>query len=181
MSSTPRDAIANLHALEVEGQFTGPPGDARMAHLALMQAIQGVIVSLERVADRQDRHDEKLGEAVETVHAIDKRLAVVESNSVSARLEKTEALLNNYIEKIEIASTVHFEKVELRVDNLEDIHHTRINALEADKDQRAGSRGTMEKVFASPTIAWIFASLMGVAYYVSQHAEAVTKVVTNVK
>lgn len=166
----PREAINNLHALEKEGQVSGPEGDQRMAHLALMQAINGVIVSLERVADRQDRHDEKLGEAVEAVHAIDKRLAVVESNSVSVRLEKIETLL-----------TTRIEKTESRIDDLEEEHHKRINELESDKDKRAGERSTLEKLFASPTLAWAIAALLGVAYAISQHGDTAVKVVTGGK
>jgi hypothetical protein len=82
------------------------------------------------------------------------------------------------LDKIEVLIKDSFEKTDLRINKLEGDHQERIDLLESDRDRKAGERGTIEKLFASPTLAWIVTALLGVAYAVTTHGEKIINTVT---
>lgn len=153
-----RDAIKGLREAETEGLKQGPSGDERMAHMALLQSMQGIATTLERVVDRQDRHDEKLDSVGDAVHAVDKRLAVVESTSVAARLDKLEAVFQTRVREVEVD-----------IEELKREHHQRLDTLEADRDRKAGERSTVEKIFTSPPLAWALTAVSAAVAYIATH------------
>ena len=142
-SATPRDPIEHLRHLEQLAGGMDSGEDNRMSHLAVLYAIKGMTDALERIADRQDRHDDKLGEVVATLHNIDKRVAAVESDSLTSRVDKLEIKLESEMDK-------------------------RVNALEVANYRRQGSMYTIGAIVSSNVFAWIIAAV-GIAAAIVIH------------
>lgn len=77
--SDPLEALKR--ALE-QGDIMVPAGDTDIARMAMIHALRAQSDVLERIAALQDKQDGALKEAVEALHSIDKRLTVIESNSL---------------------------------------------------------------------------------------------------
>lgn len=65
-------------------------GESSVGHAAIVEAIRLVGETMSRIADRQDVLSGKMAEQGETLHAIDKRLAVFENNSLATTVKDLE-------------------------------------------------------------------------------------------
>lgn len=65
-------------------------GETGVGHAAIVEALRLVGETMSRIADRQDTLSAKMAEQGETLHTIDKRLAVFESNSLSGTVKDLE-------------------------------------------------------------------------------------------
>jgi hypothetical protein len=66
-------------------------GESAVGHAAIVEALRLVGETMSRIADRQDILSGKMAEQGETLHAIDKRLAVFENNSLTSTVKSLEA------------------------------------------------------------------------------------------
>src|SRR5690348_7804217 len=66
-----------------QAEFMVPADEARMEHLAVIHALRSAADGMKRLGEQQDRHGAKLDELVTGMHSVDKRLAIIEANSLS--------------------------------------------------------------------------------------------------
>jgi hypothetical protein len=65
-----------------------PAREGDVQHLALIHALRANADAVKRVGVQQDRISDKIGTVHDLVHDIDKRLAVIEGNSLSATVSE---------------------------------------------------------------------------------------------
>lgn len=65
-------------------------GENSVGHAAIVEALRLVGETMSRIADHQDTLSSKMAEQGETLHAIDKRLAVFENNSLAGTVKDIE-------------------------------------------------------------------------------------------
>lgn len=107
------------------------PADA--AALANIEVQRLLAANLEKIATRLDRQDERwtkrFDEQAEALNRVDVRLARIESN----RLDSTVKALRTDVNS----------------------HAARIDALEAERDKRAGATGVLAWIVKSPALGWL--------------------------
>lgn len=64
-----------------------PVGETDVSNLSLIHALRATSDQMKRVADQQDRMSGKMDSVSNVVHDIDKRLAVIEGNSLSSAVK----------------------------------------------------------------------------------------------
>lgn len=63
-------------------------GDA--THLVFIHALRANADAMKRIADQQDRISSKVDGVSEGIHSLDKRMSVIEANSVTKKVERLE-------------------------------------------------------------------------------------------
>lgn len=67
-----------------------PAEQSDVTMLALIQALRSATDEMKRLGHQQDRQASSIDEVSNVVHSIDKRLAIIEANSLTHRVEKVE-------------------------------------------------------------------------------------------
>jgi hypothetical protein len=101
------ESIDRLKDLTSEAE-TKSQGD--IAQLAMLQTVRGMTDVLERIAGHQERTDQALQQVAESMHGMDKRLALMETDTAMRRVEALElptpalkAELDSRVKPLELA------------------------------------------------------------------------------
>lgn len=87
----PRRAAETLNEqLDSGGEFFVPASESQVSGLSLIHAMRTMSDGMSRLADQQDRQSSKLGEVSEVIHGMDKRLAIIEANSLARMVDEHE-------------------------------------------------------------------------------------------
>lgn len=77
-----------------------PAADTEVARMAMIHALRAQSDVLERIAALQDKQDTALKEVVDALHSIDKRLTVIENNSIDRELSDIKGRVNGHESRI---------------------------------------------------------------------------------
>lgn len=72
-----------------------PASESEATHLVLIHALRSNADAMKRVADQQDRISGKVDSVSEVIHDMDKRLAVIEANSLSTKVANIDERLTD--------------------------------------------------------------------------------------
>jgi hypothetical protein len=82
----PRDAAAYLQD-QIKDDFMVPASEGDVHNLAVIHALRTTADGMKRLADQQDQYRDQISEIVQGIHQIDKRLSIIEANSLTHRVD----------------------------------------------------------------------------------------------
>jgi polyhydroxyalkanoate synthesis regulator phasin len=85
--SNPRRAAEFLQAHLDDGDFMVPANEGDINTLAVIHALRATADGMKRIAEQQDESHRQMTAALAGIHEIDKRLAIIEANSLTHRVE----------------------------------------------------------------------------------------------
>lgn len=71
--------------------FMIPANEADVNNLAIIHALRATADGMKRIAEQQDEAHKQMNAALAGIHDIDKRLAIIEANSLTHRVEVLDA------------------------------------------------------------------------------------------
>lgn len=86
----PREAAESVNQQLGGADFMVPASSGSVEHMALIHALRTVSDGMKRLGEQQDRQSKKIDQVLDVSHSLDKRLTVIESNSVAKVVEDHE-------------------------------------------------------------------------------------------
>jgi len=84
----PRHSVDTLNEQIEEAALMRPSDDSDLRTVTVLHALQTTSEGIKRLADHQDRQSLQITSVSDVVHSMDKRLAIMEANSLLTRVEK---------------------------------------------------------------------------------------------
>lgn len=109
----PEESIEKMRRALDQADVMVPASKSDVTTLAMIEAMRAQTDVLQRISKRQDQDAETMKEVGETLHSIDKRLLVIESNSIERDVK---------------ANADAIEVLEGKVEELEKLERERIGA-----------------------------------------------------
>ena len=141
----PKDAMDRLMDAQDDAQKAA---GSDVAQLAMLSTVRGMTDVLGHISDQLSEQHKTLGLIGETMHSFDKRLLIMENDTLVRRVESLEKDMTD-------------AKAKLLV-------------LEFAEHGRKVERGLAQAIFRSPTLAWLVAAVAGISALAVKYGVAVT-------